>query len=145
MAEEERPMSQSKLWAGLILLFSSGLLTGIVATYLYGNVERSRPAEPGSAQHERIMKRLTEELSLTPGQQADIQPTVTRAHTAILELRLSNQAEVEEILARGMADLKPTLSKEQQHKLDLMYGRLQGRWQASRDHLEAMKKDLASR
>jgi len=138
-------MSQSKLWAGLILLFGSGVLTGIVAAYLYGTVERPRPAESGLAQHERIMKRLTDELSLTAGQQADIQPIVTRAHTAILELRLSHQGEVEEILGHGMAELKRTLSKEQQDKLDQMYGRLQGRWQASRDHLEAMKKDLPSR
>jgi len=138
-------MSRSKLWAGLILLFGSGVLTGIVATYFSSHFERSRPSESGSAQHERIMKRLTEELSLTAEQQADIQPVVTRAHTAILELRLSHQAEVEEILTRGMADLKRTLSKEQQDKLDQMYGRLQTRWQASRDHLETMKTDLPAR
>jgi uncharacterized coiled-coil protein SlyX len=89
------------------------------------------------------MKRLTHELSLTPAQQADIEPLVTRAHVAILELRFAHQAEVEDILTRGVADLKGKLSAEQQVRLDGMYGQLQQRWQKSRDYLDRAKKRLA--
>jgi hypothetical protein len=137
-------MSRVKLWAGLIVLFGAGALTGIVGTCLYHAYERAHRWERGpAAQHERIMKRLSHELSLTAGQQADIEPIVTRAHVAILELRFAHQPEVEEILARGMTELKAKLSPEQQTRLDGMYARLQQRWQKSRDYLDGAKKRLA--
>lgn len=133
-------MTRFKLWAGLIILFGAGALTGIVATYLYCDSDRSHRGERGPvAQHERMMKRFTQELSLTARQQADIEPIVTRAHLAILELRFAHQAEIEQILAGGMAEIKTVISAEQQSGLDRMYQRLQQRWQQSRDYIALMK------
>jgi len=126
---------------GLIVLFGAGALTGIVATCLFMDFERTHRGERGpAAQHERIMKRLTHELSLTPQQQTDIEPIVSRAHVAILELRFAHQAEIEQILAKGMAELKEKLSSAQQPELDRMYRGLQQRWQVSREYLDAQKK-----
>lgn len=85
------------------------------------------------------MKRLTQELSLTAQQQLEIEPIVSRAHLAVLELRFSHQSEVEQILAKGMAEIKPTLSPEQQAGLDHMYAGLQQRWQTSRNYVQARK------
>jgi hypothetical protein len=134
-------MSRLKLWAGLILLFGAGVLTGVVG--LYVDSERTHRVDRGAmGQHERIMKRLTQELSLTEKQQTEIEPIVTRAHVAILELRFSHQAEVEQILAKGMAELKEKLSSSQQSELDKMYAGLQQRWQTSRDYVAAKKKDV---
>jgi len=136
-------MSRFKLWAGLIILFGAGAVTGIVATYLYCDFDRSHRTDRGPvAQHERIMKRLTHELSLTARQQADIEPIVTRAHLAILELRFAHQAEIEQILAGGMAELKTLISAEQQSGLDTMYQRLQQRWQQSREYIASTKQSL---
>jgi len=95
-----------------------------------------------AARHERIMKRLTQELSLTAQQQTEIDPIVTWAHVAILELRFSHQPEIEDILAKGMTDIKAKLSSAQQTELDRMYAELQQRWQTSRDYLAAKKKDV---
>ena len=135
-------MSRSKLWAGLIVLFTAGVLTGIVGTLLYVDSGRMhRGAHGPAAQHERIMKRLAQELSLTAQQRSEIEPIVTRAHVAILELRFSHQAEIEQILTKGMAQLKEKLSATQQPELDRMYKGLQQRWQVSRDYLEAKKKE----
>jgi|SRR5689334_4071690 hypothetical protein len=134
-------MSRLRLWVGLIVLFGAGALTGIVATCLFMDFERTHRGERGpAAQHERIMKRLTHELSLTPQQQTDIEPIVSRAHVAILELRFAHQAEIEQILAKGMAELKEKLSSTQQPELDRMYRGLQQRWQVSREYLDAQKK-----
>ncbi|HZH49237.1 MAG TPA: hypothetical protein VFD86_05670 [Nitrospira sp.] len=134
-------MSRLRLWVGLIVLFGAGALTGIVATCLFMDFERTHRGERGpAAQHERIMKRLTHELSLTPQQQTDIEPIVSRAHVAILELRFAHQAEIEQILAKGMAELKEKLSSAQQPELDRMYRGLQQRWQVSREYLDAQKK-----
>lgn len=135
-------MSRFKLWSGLIVLFSAGVLTGIVGTCLYFDSGRTHHGDRSpAAQHERIMKRLTQELSLSAQQQTEIEPIVTRAHVAILELRFSHQAEIEQILAKGMAELKEKLSSAQQSELDRMYTKLQQRWQVSRDYLEAKKKE----
>ena len=137
-------MSRLKLWVGLIVLFGAGALTGIVATCLFMDFERTHRGERGpAAQHERIMKRLTQELSLTPQQQTEIEPIVSRAHVAILELRFAHQAEIEQILAKGMAELKEKLSSAQQPELDRMYKGLQQRWQVSREYLDAQKKMLS--
>jgi hypothetical protein len=137
-------MSRLRLWVGLIVLFGAGALTGIVATCLFMDFERTHRGERGpAAQHERIMKRLTHELSLTPQQQPDIEPIVSRAHVAILELRFAHQAEIEQILAKGMAELKEKLSSAQQPELDRMYRGLQQRWQVSREYLDAQKKMLS--
>lgn len=138
-------MSQMKLWVGLVVLFTAGALTGVVGTCLYHDYERTHRGERGpAAQHERIMKRLTHELSLTATQQTDIEPIVTRAHLSILELRFAHQAEVEDILTRGMAEIKGSLTPEQQAQLDRMYARVQQRWQKSREYLEGTKKQVAS-
>jgi len=88
------------------------------------------------------MKRLTQELSLTPQQQSEIDPIVRRAHVAILELRFSHQAEVEQILKTGMAELKEKLSSTQQPELDRMYAGLEQRWQLSHEYLAEQKQRL---
>ena len=131
-------MARGKLWGGLIILFLAGILTGIVGTCFYHRYEQQHRGEGGpAARQERLMKHLTQELSLTPEQQADIQPIVKRAHLDILQLRLQHQPEVERIFARGIVELKPKLSADQQTKLDGLYGKLQRRWQNSRDYLQA--------
>ncbi|SLM46496.1 conserved protein of unknown function [Nitrospira japonica] len=136
-------MSRPKLWAGLAVLFAAGALTGVVGMWLYGNTDRMNRSDQGpAAKQERIMKRLTQELSLTTQQQTDIEPVVRRAHLAVLELRFSHQAEVERILTQGMAELKPKLSPEQQAGLDRLYAELQQRWHASRNYVQAQRQAM---
>jgi len=136
--QEGPVMTRGKLWSGLIVLFLAGTLTGIVGTSLYNRFEQQHRWERGpAARHERIMKRLTQELSLSSAQQADIEPIVSRIYVEVLQLRFQHQPEVERILAHGIADLKAKLSADQQAKLDGLYARVQQRWQVSRDYLQA--------
>lgn len=138
-------MSRGTLWAGLIVLFGAGILCGVAGSWFYHSYEREHRGERGpAAQHERFMNRLTHELSLTATQQADIEPIVTRAHVAILELRFAHQEEVEDLLTRGMTELKGRLSAEQQTRLDGMYNQLKQRWQKSREYLNETKTHAAS-
>ena len=138
--------SRLKLWGGLIVLFCAGALGGVVADsmFLHANATGARGEHGPAAHHDRMMKRLTEGLSLTTQQQAEIEPIVSRAHVALLELRFAHQVEVEQILTRGMADLKTKLSPAQQPELDRMYQGLERRGQGSRDYLEAQKRKLGS-
>ena len=137
--------SRLKLWGGLIVLFCAGALGGAVADSMFLHAEPTTSREHGpAAHHDRIMKRLTEGLSLTAQQQAEIETIVSRAHVALLELRFAHQAEVEKILAQGVTDLKSKLSPTQQSELDRMYKGLERRWQGSREYLEEQKRKLGS-
>jgi hypothetical protein len=136
--------SRLKLWAGLTVLFSAGLLTGLVLSYLFLNADRSPRDHGPAAHHQRIMKRLTDDLSLTAQQQKEIEPIVTRAHVAVLELRFAHQADIEQILARGMTELNTKLTPAQRPELDRMYKGLEQRWQMSRDYLVAQKHNMAA-
>jgi hypothetical protein len=141
--EEEPVMVSGKLWGGLVVLFIAGALTGIAGTTLYHQYEQEHRWERGpAAKHERIMKRLTHELTLTPAQQADIEPMISRTHVEILQLRFAHQPEVEQALTQGMAEIKTKLSGEQQEKLDGLYAKLQRRWQVSRDYLHTTEDRL---
>lgn len=135
--------SRLKLWGGLFVLFCAGALGGAVAESMFLHAEPTTSREHGpAAHHDRMMKRLTEGLSLTVQQQAEIEPIVSHAHVALLELRFAHQAEVQQILTKGMADLKTKLSPSQQPELDRMYQGLERRWQNSRAYLEAQKRAL---
>ncbi|HKT36516.1 MAG TPA: hypothetical protein VJR03_16955 [Nitrospira sp.] len=136
--------SRLKLWGGLIVLFCAGVLGGVVTDSMFLHAEPASREHGPAAHHERVMKRLTQGLSLSGQQQAEIEPIVTRAHVALLELRFAHQAEVEQILARGMTDLKTKLSSDQQTELERMYKGLERRWQNSHDYLETQKRKLAS-
>jgi hypothetical protein len=141
--EEKPAMTPGKLWVGLVVLFFAGALTGIAGATLYHQYEQEHQWERGpAAKHERIMKRLTHELALTPAQQAEIEPIVSRTHVEILQLRFSHQPEVEQALTQGMAEIKPKLSAEQQKELDALYAKLQRRWQVSRDYLRTAQERL---
>ncbi|MBS0149536.1 MAG: hypothetical protein JSR31_01265 [Nitrospira sp.] len=136
-------MTPGKLRGALAVLFCAGALTGIAGTILYHEHEQEQRWERGPAmKHERIMKRLIQELSLTPTQQADIEPMVSRAHVEILRLRFSHQPEVERVMTKGVAEIKTKLSPEQQAKLDELYAKLQRHWQASRDYLQTTRDRL---
>ena len=136
-------MSRVRLWSGLIVLLCAGALMGAVGTSLYYQYEDEHRWDRGPAgRQERIMKRLTQELRLTAQQQAEIEPIVGRAHLAVLELRFGHQAEVEQILTTGMAEIKPRLSQEQQAGLDRLYAELQQRWQTSRNYIQAQRQAM---
>jgi len=131
-------MTRGKLWSGLIVLFLAGTLTGVGGASLYHRFEQQYRWERGpAARHERTMKRLRQELSLSSAQQADLEPIVSRVYMEVLRLRFRHQPEVERIFTHGIADRKTKLSADQGAKLDGLYAQVQRRWQVSRDYLQA--------
>ncbi|WP_447601547.1 hypothetical protein [Nitrospira sp. Nam80] len=127
-------MTRQKLWIGLVVLFLAGVLTGIVGAALYWQYEGDHRGDRGpAARQERLMKKLTRDLALDSAQQAAMKPIVDRTHKQLLQLRFEHQPEVEKILAQAMADMKATLSPDQQQKLDGLYAGLRGRWTKSRE------------
>lgn len=129
-------MSRVILLTGLLVLFLAGALMGAVGTSLYYQYQDEHRSDRGpAARQERIMKRLTEELALSPSQQAEIEPIVHRAHLEILRLRVQHQPDIDRILEQGMGILQGKLSPEQQAKLAGLHAQLQRRWDLTRDYV----------
>lgn len=129
-------MSRTGLWIGLIILFGAGALMGAVGMSLYDQYEDEHRWERGpGARQERMMKRLTQELALSPAQQAEVEPIVARGHLELLRLRVQHQPDVDRVLDAGMQELKAKLSPEQQVKLDGLHAQLQQRWRMTRDYV----------
>ncbi|MCS6297566.1 MAG: hypothetical protein H8K09_15130 [Nitrospira sp.] len=129
-------MSRTGLWIGLSVLFFAGALMGGVGTALYYQYEDEHRCERGpGARQERIMKRLTQELTLSATQQAELEPIVARAHLELLRLRVQHQPDVDRVLDLGMHELKAKLSSEQQAKLDGLHAQLQQRWRMTREYV----------
>lgn len=129
-------MTRATLWTGLLVLFLAGALTGAVGTAFYFQYENEHREDRGpAARQERIMNRLTQELSLSPAQRAEIDPIVNRAYLDMLRLRVQHQPDVDRILGLGMGEIKAKVSPEQQAKLDLLYARFQRRWRTTSDYV----------
>jgi len=133
-------MTRWKVWGGLTLLFLSGALIGGVVTHCYVHAQlESRWEEGHKARKPWMMQRLTRSLDLTADQQTSLGPIVGQAQDELLALRAQQQPQVEAIWNRALAAVKPSLSPEQQRKLDEFQKKLQRRWQASQDYLKTIQ------
>jgi hypothetical protein len=110
------------------LVFVLGLLAGGVGSRLYyrHHFARTLQNREGFAQ-QMIMRRLTTELRLSPGQQAAIQPAVTAQLKALAALRAKHQPEVQAVFDKSTADMKAHLDAGQQKELDRIIERMRHR------------------
>lgn len=122
-------MKKWKLWAGITLIFISGLIAGSAITGLYLKHRMEKAFHEGPpAIKKLIMHKLTGELHLTDAQKSEIEKIVSETQTELQQLRLRHQPETEEILDRGLEQIKTRLSTEQQAKIDKLYGQAKQRW-----------------
>src|SRR5690348_3329571 len=118
-----------RIWGGVLVVFVCGVLVGTVATGAYHNYERQHRWEQGLAgMKPRVMKHLTHELHLSDDQRRTFDVIVSQAEAELLHLRIAQQPHVDKVLVRTIAELKGTLTPEQQTKLDEQYNSLQKRW-----------------
>lgn len=122
-------MTKTRLWAGITLVFLSGLIIGAVGTGLYIKKTITGVLHEGPpAVKKIIVKRLDKELDLTGNQKPEIEKIVSEAQSRLLTLRLQHQPEIEEIIESGISQMKTKLSKEQQLRLDKIHERLRKNW-----------------
>jgi hypothetical protein len=128
-----------RVWSGVGVVFLCGLLLGTVATTVYDNYKGQQKWEQGLAGlKKRVMKHLTEELSLTAEQQRAINPIISQAEGELLRLRMAQQPQVDTTVAKTIEAVKSKLTPGQQSKMDELYRRLQRRWDADRDYVRGL-------
>jgi hypothetical protein len=119
------------------------VLVGTVATGAYHNYERQHRWEQGLAgMKPRVMKHLTHELHLSDDQRRTFDVIVSQAEAELLHLRIAQQPHVDKVLVRTIAELKGTLTPEQQTKLDEQYNSLQKRWTSDRAYAQQLQSEL---
>jgi Spy/CpxP family protein refolding chaperone len=107
---------------GLSALFLSGVVIGALGTAIYFKQTIGHVLTEGQpAVKKLVMKKLVRELDLTESQRARIEKVVSEVQLEVREFRRQHQHEIGAILDRGITQMKPELSKDQQEKLDALY------------------------
>jgi Spy/CpxP family protein refolding chaperone len=110
---------------GLLALFLSGVAIGAMGTAIYFKQTMGHVFSEGQPGIRKlVMKKLVRELDLTEAQRVRVEAIVGEVQTELREFRRQHHREIEAILDRGISQMKPELSKEQQQKIDVLYERL---------------------
>jgi hypothetical protein len=111
-----------------------------VATSAYHTYERQHRWEQGLAgMKPRVMKHLTHELHLSEDQRKAVDVIVSQAETELLQLRVAQQPNVDDVLMRTTEALKANLTPDQQTKLDEQYDNLKKRWASDRAYAQQLQ------
>lgn len=113
----------------LILVFGLGLVLGAIGAGVMARHRMARGIEGRSpAMRLMVIQRLNHELRLDAVQRAELERVLQRTHAELMQVRRQHQPEVEAIIARGVADMKPCLRPDQQKKLDQLLEKARQRW-----------------
>ena len=121
-------MKKLKLWAGLVIIFLSGVMIGGMGAWMVAEhravdtLTRGRPDVPRF-----IIERLASKLDLDEGQKERVAEIVCRAHSELMEFRKLHKSEKDQIIQRSITSIKAELSPEQQKKLDILHARMEER------------------
>ncbi|MBF0527142.1 MAG: tetratricopeptide repeat protein [Deltaproteobacteria bacterium] len=120
-------MKKRRFWLGLITLFISGVAIGAAGTAIYfeHRIKHALEGDP-SILTNRMFKKLSRELQLTEDQRARLGKTVSQAQCDLLRVRARSQPEIDRIINQYINQIKPELTPEQQHKIDMFYKKANG-------------------
>jgi hypothetical protein len=128
-----KPVKKWSLILGLLVLFFSGILVGALGTAVYFKQTAGQVLGEGQPGIRRlVMKKLVHDLDLTEAQRPQIEAIVTQVQADLWQFRTQHRPEIETIIDRGLAQMKPLLSAVQQEKLDVYSVRLKEHWNSPR-------------
>jgi len=112
-------MNRWKIFIGIFLVFALGALSGVLGTGLF--IKHRILEFRGGAPFMRdrfLVRRLTNELDLTVGQQEKIGSILTDMRTRHKDFFQARRSEMTKIINNELAAIKKELTAEQQVKLD---------------------------
>ncbi len=112
-------MKRWKIFVGIFLVFTLGVLSGVLGTGLF--IKHQILEFRGGAPFMRdrfLMRRLTNELNLTVGQQEKIGAILADMRTRHQDFFQSRRSEMTKIINNELAVIKKELTAKQQEKLD---------------------------
>ena len=122
-------MKSWQVWAGILVIFLSGIVIGIVGSAAFFKHEILVHVQEGPPAMRRfVVNVLTRELDLNEEQTEKITPIITDAQKEMLKIRASVQPQVKDLIGKTIEQLDPVLTPEQQTKLHQMNQLLESRW-----------------
>lgn len=123
-------MKRWKIWAGILLIFLTGIIIGSAGTALVARHAILSALQEGSPAVSRLVaKRLSSKLDLNVEQQQHMAQTVATIQQQLQQLRRHYQPEAAVIIDNGVRQMKQGLTAKQQQQLDQLYDKIRQRWQ----------------
>lgn len=128
-------MKRLKLTAGVLILFSAGVLAGSLGTGLYLRHRMEMVAMGGPPPPERkafALARLSKELDLTDAERDQIGKILEQSEEKIFYVRRMFMPEIERIVDDSFARIRETLDADRQKRLDEFQERLRRQHEQAR-------------
>ena len=126
-------MKKWSLVLGLLVLFGSGVLVGALGTAVYYKQTAGYVVGEGQPGVRRmVMKKLVRDLDLNDTQRVQIDAIVAEVQAELGKFRAQHRPDIEAIIDRGLARMRPLLSAAQQEKLDTFSQRVKDHWNSPR-------------
>ena len=112
-------MKQWKAIVSVLFVFLLGFLGGALVTHKFyqHRLENIVREEPG-AMREMIVRRLSRELNLDPGQMEQLRAIVGETHVEMRKVRRQIRPQIEEVLARSQSRVRAILRPDQLEKYE---------------------------
>ena len=112
-----KPFSRSAVVVYLVATFLLGAVAGGAIGYRSGQSQFFRPPPPSGPMSQRILQRLTAELTFTEEQQRQIEPLVKEGAAEMEKLHRETTQRIREAIKAGHAKILPLLTEVQRAKL----------------------------
>ena len=112
-----KPFSRSAVIAYLVATFLLGAVAGGAIGYRSGQSQFFRPPPPSGPMSQRILQRLSSELTLTEEQQRQIEPLVKEGAAEMERLHRETTQRIHQAIQVGHQKLIPLLTEAQRKKL----------------------------
>ncbi|MFC1848695.1 hypothetical protein ACFL27_00680 [candidate division CSSED10-310 bacterium] len=133
-------MKNIKLWAGLLVLFFSGVLVGSFGTGLYLKNRVNRFMRGGHGlRNQLIVDKYAADLDLNESQLVKIKSIIEQTETEIFQIQEKNRPELETIINNRTQQMKEVLTAPQQKKLDEIHEMIQRRHRHQRGRQRKFK------
>ena len=120
-------MNKIKVVAGVLLVFSLGVLIGVLGTHLHIQHRIEKFAKGGPFARMLSIKKLSAELDLTTLQKAEIEKIVDGGIAQFHEFRRKYRPEIEKIIGHTIELIKEKLDDEQKQKMDDLHEKFRKR------------------
>ena len=126
-------MKKWKLAAGLLLVFTLGVLSGVVGTGLV--LKRHHPFFSHKPEGRKVflMKRLSRKLDLTEDQKERIEAIIDRMQGEMMTHFREGRRFRRQHLEKGFAEIRKTLNPEQQRRFDELKAERERHWKKRRE------------
>ena len=120
--------SKLKFGASVALVFFVGALAGVLGASLYfeGRIKKMFHGRPPHG--EEIVSRLTQDLNLTPAQQAEIRPIIMAFEKKASDLKKQFRPQMKQLHDQVTAQIRTRLNETQRKTFDEINERLEKRF-----------------